>query len=840
MQKRQHCYLLLIMIRLLMGGVGAAEASEQAISSDWFFHHHPKEVDYLLQGDRLYIANRHIGLEFRKSQHNFELRRLYDIPARVDFLHPEAAPELLSINLGLDPALVKNNDRRKQIDHGILKNVMPRMAKSTGVFTIHGSAARTTEWELEQREQEITVKLRWRQFSVKENENCLHASAQVTLRANDRLSRWRIQIENRSPRYGLERIRFPQLAFAPIGDGNDNFMTYPKWRGGLVRNPFAAKPGLGERYHDNGAYYPYYVNMQFFSLYNQQTGTGLYFGTFDPLPNMIQYHVDNHPGYIGWSVGHFPANLGFKDEDYQQNYDSVVGSFHGDWYDAAMLYRSWATRQVWCRKGKSADRKDIPAWSKKVPLHFYTSIHDSADGTHDKVENQRLAVENAMQWLRWSQSPLVFNWYGWCSDDGSATQNNWPGQSRRMRQRPNDRWYGFVNRHSSFGNYPRQPALAEFGSAARQLRKAGGRLIPYLCATIYDNGSTDNAPYAAALKDSASRDLFGAVLMYENLGWNMCSHCPAWQQRLSEEALAVIGREKVGGVYLDTIHGMSQPCYWTPHGHSAGGANCGPGGMHQLIQKVYDNIKKEYPEALVEGEDPAENMIDVQDNILYQRHLRLENKVPLFAAVYGDYIPRSTVGKISLADPAFFIECASLFLEGAQVGRLTLRPRPVSTVLDFKQPEHQQHFAFLKQIVDYYKLPQARQFLCSGQLLRPLHFEIPAQLPMLPYYSAEVGETDSGATLSENQDRLFPALQNGVFRAPDGQVGIFLANVSTESIDFRFSIKPEACGWNAATAFQVQQIAPDGSARKNDFEKQPHIAGKLLPRQITLYVLSLK
>ncbi len=836
MRKPHHCYLLLIMIVLLMGSGGADGASEQEKTSDWFFHHHPKEVDYLLQGDRLYIANRHIGLEFLRSEHNFELRRLYDIPARLDFLLPEAAPELLSINLGLDPALVKDNDQRQQIDHGILKNVMPRMAKRTGVFTIYGSAALKTEWELEQNQQEITVKLHWRHFNVKEKQNCLQATAQVTLQAGDRLSRWRIQIENRSPRYGLERIRFPQLAFAPIGAKADNCLTYPKWRGGLIQNPFAAKPGLGERYHDNGAYYPYYVNMQFFSLYNQHNRTGLYFGTFDPLPNMIQYHVDNQPGHIGWSVSHFPDNLGFKDEDYQQNYDSVVGSFQGDWYDAAMLYRHWATRQSWCRKGKSAERKDIPAWSKTVPLHFYTSIHDSADGTHDKIENQRIAAADAMQWLKWSQSSLVFNWYGWCDDDGSATQNNWPGQSRRKRNRQNDRWYGFVNRHSSFGNYPKQPAVDEFRETARQLRKAGGHLVPYLCATIYDNGSTDNAPYAAVLKNSASRDLFGNVLMYENLGWNMCSHCPAWQQRLSDEAQAVIGREKVGGVYLDTIHGMAQPCYWTPHGHSAAGGHCGPGGMHQLIQKVYDDIKKVNPEALVEGEDPAENMIDVQDNILYQRHLRLENKVPLFAAVYGDYIPRSTVGKISLADPAFFIECASLFLEGAQVGRLTLRPRPTSTVLNFNKPEHQKHFAFLKQIVDYYKLPQARQFFCSGQLLRPVLFNIPVQLPMLAYQSEEVGETDSGATLSENQERFFPALQNGVFRAANGQVGIFLANVSTEAIDFSFTIKPEDYGWKTTNPFLLQQLASDGSSTRLP-DSQTDIAANLPPRQITLYLI---
>ncbi len=803
----------------------APAAATDDAESNAFFAAPATGVRVRQSADRLLIANEHLGLEFRKTGSDIELVRLYGMAAKCDFL--AASTPLFAAQLGIDPALAPNNDQRHGYSHGILKNVMPRMAKALGAFTVTGKDAKRAAWQVAEGPDGVTVTFRWENVRLQKEDNKFQVSGTVTLKPGDRFSRWRVATENHSARYGLERIYFPQCAFGAIGGKDDNVIVFPKWRGGMIRNPFAAKAGLGENYHRNGAYYPYYINMQFFALYNDAVKQGIYFGTFDPTPNMTQFIIDNQPERIDWRIAHFPPNLWFRDEDYAQSYDTVVGPFAGDWYDACMIYRDWATRQSWCAKGKTRDRKDIPEWSKYVPLHFYTQLGDSATGTNDVYENQRIAAADAARWLAWSGSDLVFNWYGWSNPaDAGATENNWPGNSRRMRNRPGDRWTGFVNRHSPFGNYPAQGALPEMAAIVESLRKSGGYVVPYLCATIYDDGSSENAPYAARLRNGAARDLFGNVLFYENIGWNMCGWDSAWQQRLTEESVAVIRQEHVAGVYLDTIHGMCQPCYWTPHGHSAAGASCGTLGMHRLLEQVYAGVKKDFPDALIEGEDPAENMIDVQDNVLYQRNMRVENKVPLFAAVYGDYIPRSSVGKIQLEDRFFYLECASMFVEGAQIGRLTLRPRPAASVLDFDKPEHREHFAFLKQVIDYYKLESARRYLCLGQVLRPVRFLKPATMPMISYASDETGETDSGATLAEAANSSFDVLQSGVFRAADGSMGIFLVNVGKEGIEYAFDLKP----YGAAAA----RIAPDGGSTP---VAGATVSGTLRPREITMYIV---
>ena len=57
--------------------------------------------------------------------------------------------------------------------------------------------------------------------------------------------------------------------------------------------------------------------------------------------------------------------------DLAVDYDIVTGVFHGDWYDAADLYKAWATKQWWCQK-KLWDR-DIAAWMRTGFGVFQTS-----------------------------------------------------------------------------------------------------------------------------------------------------------------------------------------------------------------------------------------------------------------------------------------------------------------------------------------------------------------------------------------------------------------------------------------------------------------------------------
>ena len=782
-----------------------------------FFENHPNEIDVAERGGSVLLANRQVGLELLKSEAGFELSRLYGIATDQDYLTPvktEEARDVFGIRMTLDPKIVRADRRGTKAQGLIADGAMERMAGDA--FMVRPQPGKAVSWRCEKGDRQAVLHMAWKGLDVAENQGAMDVAVKVTLRAGDALSYWRISVRNRSQRYGIERVRFPNLSLAPIGRPEDDVFIYPKWRGGVCESPFGGPAGLGENYHTKGAYYPYYVNMQFYALYNRESHKGIYLGTFDPTPNMMHFRIANSPSEIAWSAGHFPPNITFSNEDYALPYDCVVGPFQGDWYDACQIYRNWAIKQTWCRKGPLAVRDDVPTWYKETPLVFYTQMADSAQGTHSQDENLAVAAAHFREWLEWAGVRLPIHWYAWHRFDPGLTTQNVPFGARRQINRPGTRWTGLPTTHGTFGNYPKVRALDNFSNVCAGLREAGGMVCPYVCLAIYDPGADENAPYAAEAKAYMSRDLYGSLLLYRNLGWYPCVHSEWWRKRLQETCVLLLEREHVGGFYLDVMHGMANAaCYWTPHGHSAAGGSAMTKGMHGLAKRIRDAVKARDADVITTGENAAENMIDVTDCLFYQRSLRSENRAPLFAAVYQDYARRYGGGELSVdpgfegryrhvwAPDAFFIECASLFVEGAQVGRLRVRPRDMS--LSFQKPAHQEMIDFLGRMVGYYKQETAKKFLVYGQLMRPGKISAPSPVPMLPYTSYEV---PAGAKA------MFPALMNGVFRSDDGELGIFIVNASTQEHHVEIKLDPARHGMPVGTIVHVNAVAPDGTHRQ--------------------------
>ena len=192
-------------------------------------------------------------------------------------------------------------------------------------------------------------------------------------------------------------------------------------------------------------------------------------------------------------------------------------------------------------------------------------------------------------------------------------------------------------------------------------------------------------------------------------------------------------------------------------------------------------------------------MIDVIDGIL-QITLWPENKVNMFATVYQDYILRYglSVSTGVTSDRAsanhFFIECASAFTEGMQIGLVRLPPRPSS--LSFDKPEQKELIEFLAKVVGYYKQDATGNFLGLGQLMRPLEFSRPNPMPQMEF----------------QKQSMFPALMSGVFRA-DGELGVFLANASMDDLEYEVNFDPARHGLTGNDELDVQAISWDGATR---------------------------
>ncbi|HDY66048.1 MAG TPA: hypothetical protein ENH84_07455, partial [Phycisphaerae bacterium] len=676
--------LLVVTCLCVMSSLAWARTNTKATTN--FFETHKNTIDVEKMGDSILLANRQIGLEIKQSPRGFQLVRLYGIVDNQDFLTKLTNfRNLFEIRMTLDPKFVRRDDRGKtKLGHFVILKEMAGDA-----FTIGANEAKTVSWRKEGKTDETTLHLTWKEMDVKENKSALDVEVTITLRAGDPLSYWRINVRNRSGRYGIERVRFPLLTLAPIGAGKDNVFLYPRYRGGLFYNAFR------DGYNTN-VWYPHNFNMQFQALYNDKSKKGLYLGTRDPAASFMAYTIKHRASMIAWEPGHFPPNITFASEDFNLPYDCVVGPFKGDWYDAAQIYRKWAVKQFWCRKGKLSVRKDIPKWYKEAPLYLYAQLGDSATGTHSLEKNLPIAEKHLLEFLEWAGDvKLPCNFYQVTERIPGLTSYDLPICVYRAPRL--GRWAGFSTHETHCGNYPDIPMLPELPATVARLKKAGGMVCPYVPLEFFDPGPAQNAPYAKEANPHALRDLYGAFRGWgTNPNWQMCPWSDWWRNRLKETCELMLEKEHFSGFYLDVLQGGSIPCYWTPHGHSAAGGDSMTKGMHELVEIITNAVKTKDPQAITTGENSSENMIDVTDGIL-QVSLWPENTAPIFATVYQDYILRYGLElpagpgwegryKDTWKKDHFFIMGASMFVEGMQVGRLRLRPRDMA--ISFQNPEH--------------------------------------------------------------------------------------------------------------------------------------------------------
>jgi hypothetical protein len=172
------------------------------------------------------------------------------------------------------------------------------------------------------------------------------------------------------------------------------------------------KPNTPEIWRYNN--YPgQWISTQLMAYYNDLGG--LYVACDDPtgLPKFIDGLMDADGVTMG--VGHYPATAG--PGEMKLPYNVVLGTFHGDWYAAAEIYRKWALKQDFC-KTRLADRKDCPKWLGDSPIGIAFPMRGQADWDGPAKENPEYTpatnalpyLEKLAQQLESPLMPIVFNW----------------------------------------------------------------------------------------------------------------------------------------------------------------------------------------------------------------------------------------------------------------------------------------------------------------------------------------------------------------------------------------------------------------------------------------------
>lgn len=212
----------------------------------------------------------------------------------------------------------------------------------------------------------------------------LDLDAKVTIRAGreESYSFWSFKLSNQADLL-ITDVQFPfvVMPYQLNGARESEKLLWPIAAGKLISapKPYQLEPDSPHAWQmrpENGAvlHYPGFTTAQFLTYFNDRAG--LYLACYDNQGLVKQIKPVHHePGLrLGIShVGDFPTRGSRTLE-----YDTVMTSFTGDWYTAAELYRDWSGGQHWAQRPLH-QRDDVPEWLLDSPPHIILRIQGELD-----------------------------------------------------------------------------------------------------------------------------------------------------------------------------------------------------------------------------------------------------------------------------------------------------------------------------------------------------------------------------------------------------------------------------------------------------------------------------
>ncbi|MEQ8763979.1 MAG: DUF6259 domain-containing protein [Planctomycetota bacterium] len=584
---------------------------------------------------------------------------------------------------------------------------------------------------------DLIATLTWRRCAL--GVERFDVSIEIRIPASGPNSYWSVQVDGGSV---LARAIFQTtLGLAPLQpSGEDAYAIVPSRGGLLVQNPAVNLQG-------NGAvnFIGNKLPFQLFPYYHSG-GDGLYLATNDGAWDYKQlvFDADGESFWIG--LEQFAADLVTIPSSYASSYEMVVGTYQGDWFDAAKRYRSWLVNQSWFSNGPLVSRSDIPTWWKELDLLSSHTFNPAAD------PNQIAADYDSVR-----------TYYGIPADRMVVMQWNW---------------------YDGVGPYAPK---ANFLTQIHQMRNLGVRAMPYVWSYAYD--STDPTYVTNNIAPLTKKDVFGQPTIDPFSPGQTAIVDPsqaAWQAHLCSVIQAL---SPVDAIYVDNPFDTF-PDYDASHGHSGFGLHMA-NGFRQLFEGLRSCLRPGNPDQVVGYEALFEGYVGTTEwvatpNPADGNRLTLSawaRYVPLDVTLFHDYVPVAfSNSKADYRQDIFLDDEDLLYVaaEGFTLGKvLTVVESDylIGGVLNHlsADPLVQTYVAMIQQFIDIRRAQSA--FLTYGQFLRPMTTTaqtITRQFRnrQLAVYSVDTVDIPSAS-----------------FRAPDGRIGIVMVNPESATKGFAFTFR---------------------------------------------------
>ena len=450
------------------------------------------------------------------------------------------------------------------------------------------------------------------------------------------------------------------------------------------------------------------------------------------------------------------------------------------WLQAAKRYRRVAESMPWLGKGPIHARHDVPP--KAIAIGVWLQLEGPPDA----------ASETALGAMRAMGQPAVFHWY-----------NPW--------QIPYDTYYpNFL------------PPKPRFAAACQRVRDAGGELMPHMNGRLWDVGM-DSWEKEARPNAVIGADLEPSLEYYEiSSKRDVGAMCPAtqmWQERIQSIAKELFADYGVRALYIDQIAAASPAlCFGESHGHEPGNGAYWVDGYHSMLREIRASAGEGPERSIITSEGTAEPYIDIFDSLLNWAPATGDD-IPFGPAIYSGYV--SYYGSPCPFDKGLetiVVNCGRAFLWGVKVGWIPAR--------HVANPDFSTGAAYLGELGRLHFVHN--RFLVLGEFLGEPIIDGRGE----PVSAHSAVEVDAFQGRMDEPDFEVPAVMGSVWRAPDGDAAVFLANLSLDDRSVNWQLSNESVDLHGRRVFEV---ADDGAVAADPQDLPLHVS--LAPAQIKAYLL---
>lgn len=644
-----------------------------------------------------------------------------------------------------------------------------------------------------------TLTARWHDATPVEQaiDGSMDVTVTISLGPDSPYALWRIDVENNFPDHALYDLDFPRLAIKPVGAAETNRAALPCFGGRLVEDPVhsflqnaAADPPFFPTPH-------MFAPLQLFTYYDVELGNALYLATHDGKGYSKRYDFRSDGQNLHFGVRHYPSQNLTAGNDYQAPYPAAIGALPGDWWDAAKTYRSWALQQEWADRGPIALSDDFSPRLKEEDIMGVWEPFAAVDDPFPA------AAEDMERWARYLETERVAGlWYGW---HHQPMDTGWPEY---------------------------EPVQPTFPAGVQLAHNQGNLVWPYIGPTGWDVSLASYTQTHAA--DFALKDETGAVqtITLPN-GAVFALMDPAttfWQEYVRDWVLRLQQDYDVDGIYLDVWSGDGFALDYAPnHGHPTGGGAYFAQGMRKEGRMIRNAARARDPGFVMMSEHPGETYIDLLEieNNEYLGPLNPGNwwTIPLFGAVYHDYIMSSTFVNVSATNISNSAENTRALSYGWALryifgNLLAVNGDGASVLKDpIEETPNYPAIRFFKDLA--LTLDYARDYLYYGERLR----DLPVTVDMLEPPSAE-GVPFALVPYQHKQPAVFASVWRSV---KDGSLGLAFVNWTAQPRHITFDFSPAHYDLSDQSV-RLYRLTGDCPQLLRIFDGAIHVSETLPPR----------